>query len=79
MYLFQVNVWYPLSIVAGGTTAKIIIGAKDTFVGKYIYKDTLARNLAAVIYRVCFVSVLNTTLLRIQVYISLVTSYLSMS
>ena len=44
--------WYPLSIVAGGTTAKIMVAAKDNFLGKYIYKDTLARNLAAVIYKV---------------------------
>ncbi|KAK3040781.1 hypothetical protein RJ639_029125, partial [Escallonia herrerae] len=46
-----VYLWYPLSIVAGGTTAKIMVAAKDNFLGKYIYKDTLARNLAAVIYR----------------------------
>lgn len=29
-----------------------MVAAKDNFLGKYIYKDTLARNLAAVIYRV---------------------------
>ncbi|KAF7813644.1 protein HHL1, chloroplastic isoform X2 [Senna tora] len=45
------RLWYPLSIVTGGTTAKIMVAAKDNFLGKYIYKDTLARNLAAVIYR----------------------------
>lgn len=48
----QVYLWYPLSIITGGTTAKIMVAAKDNFLGKYIYKDTLARNLAAVIYRV---------------------------
>ncbi|KAL8121321.1 protein HHL1, chloroplastic-like isoform X2 [Apium graveolens] len=47
----NVYLWYPLSIVAGGTTEKIIVSAKDTFVGKFIYKDTLARNLGAVIYK----------------------------
>ncbi|KAK8561100.1 hypothetical protein V6N12_048175 [Hibiscus sabdariffa] len=47
----NVNLWYPLSIISGGTTAKIMVAAKDNFLGKYIYKDTLARNLAAVIYR----------------------------
>jgi len=47
----KVYLWYPLSIVSGGTTAKIMVAAKDNFLGKYIYKDTLARNLAAVIYR----------------------------
>ncbi|OMO81488.1 putative oligopeptidase [Corchorus olitorius] len=47
----DVNLWYPLSMVTGGTTAKIMVAAKDNFLGKYIYKDTLARNLAAVIYR----------------------------
>ncbi|XP_038992484.1 protein HHL1, chloroplastic-like, partial [Hibiscus syriacus] len=47
----NVNLWYPLSIITGGTTAKIMVAAKDNFLGKYIYKDTLARNLAAVIYR----------------------------
>uniref|UniRef100_J3LEH0 Peptidase C45 hydrolase domain-containing protein n=1 Tax=Oryza brachyantha TaxID=4533 RepID=J3LEH0_ORYBR len=43
--------WYPLNVVTGGTTAKIMLAAKDNFLGKYIYKDTLARNLAAVIYK----------------------------
>ncbi|KAF5793655.1 hypothetical protein HanXRQr2_Chr08g0318911 [Helianthus annuus] len=47
----NVYLWYPVSIVAGGTTAKIMVSAKDNFLGKYIYKDTLARNLAAVIYK----------------------------
>ncbi|XP_076901014.1 protein HHL1, chloroplastic-like [Bidens hawaiensis] len=47
----NVYLWYPVSIVAGGTTAKILISAKDNFLGKYIYKDTLARNLAGVIYK----------------------------
>lgn len=40
--------------MTGGTTAKIMVAAKDNFLGKYIYKDTLARNLAAVIYQVRF-------------------------
>ncbi|CAN1295307.1 Protein HHL1, chloroplastic [Linum perenne] len=48
----NVNIWYPLSIISGGTTAKIMVAAKDNFLGKYIYRDTLARNLATVIYRV---------------------------
>lgn len=48
----QVYFWYPLNIVTGGTTAKIMLAAKDNFLGKYIYKDTLARNLATVIYKV---------------------------
>ncbi|RDX69350.1 Protein HHL1, chloroplastic [Mucuna pruriens] len=47
----NVYLWYPLSIVTGGTTAKIMVAAKDNFLGKYIYKDTLDRNIAAVIYR----------------------------
>lgn len=47
----NVYLWYPLSIITGGTTAKIMVAAKDNILGKYIYKDTLARNLAAVIYR----------------------------
>lgn len=50
----QVGFWYPLSVITGGTTAKIMLAAKDNFLGKYIYKDTIARNLAAVIYRVSF-------------------------
>ncbi|XP_062198555.1 protein HHL1, chloroplastic-like isoform X4 [Phragmites australis] len=28
-----------------------MLASKDNFLGKYIYKDTLARNLAAVIYK----------------------------
>lgn len=51
-FLLQVYIWYPINIVTGGTTAKIMLAAKNNFLGKYIYKDTLDRNLAAVIYRV---------------------------
>ncbi|KAG0499903.1 hypothetical protein HPP92_004594 [Vanilla planifolia] len=47
----NVYLWYPLSLITGGSTAKIMVAAKDNFLGKYIYKDTIARNLAAVIYR----------------------------
>ncbi|XP_010556182.1 PREDICTED: protein HHL1, chloroplastic isoform X2 [Tarenaya hassleriana] len=47
----NVYLWYPLSIITGGTTAKIMVAAKDNLLGKYIYKDTIARNLAAVIYK----------------------------
>ncbi|CAK9155838.1 unnamed protein product [Ilex paraguariensis] len=47
----NVYLWYPLNLVTGGTTAKIMVAAKDNFLGKYIYKDTLSRNLAAVIYK----------------------------
>ncbi|KAF5198501.1 Hhl1 protein [Thalictrum thalictroides] len=47
----NVYFWYPLSVISGGTTAKVMVAAKDTFIGKYIYKDTMARNLAAVIYQ----------------------------
>ncbi|XP_068666923.1 protein HHL1, chloroplastic [Aristolochia californica] len=47
----SVYLWYPLSIITGGTTAKIMVAAKDSFIGKYIYKDTIARNIAAVIYK----------------------------
>ncbi|KAF9601829.1 hypothetical protein IFM89_023516 [Coptis chinensis] len=47
----NVYLWYPLSLITGGTTAKIMIAAKDNFLGKYIYKETIARNIAAVIYK----------------------------
>ncbi|XP_043723597.1 protein HHL1, chloroplastic [Telopea speciosissima] len=47
----NVYLWYPLSLITGGTTAKIMVAAKDNILGKYIYKDTIARNLAAVIYK----------------------------
>lgn len=47
----NVYLWYPLNLITGGTTAKIMVAAKNNFLGKYIYKDTLARNLAAVVYR----------------------------
>ncbi|KAC1191463.1 hypothetical protein FH972_027136 [Carpinus fangiana] len=39
-------------MITGGTTAKIMVAAKDNFLGKYIYKGTLAKNIAAVIHRV---------------------------
>lgn len=55
----QVYLWYPLTLVTGGTTAKIMVAAKDNFLGKYLYKDTIARNLAAVIYKVMFYYVLS--------------------
>ncbi|KAF8369612.1 hypothetical protein HHK36_025111 [Tetracentron sinense] len=47
----NVYLWYPLSLITGGTTAKIMVAAKDNILGKYIYKDTIAKNLAAVIYK----------------------------
>lgn len=47
----NVYLWYPLNLVTGGTTAKIMVAAKDNILGKYIYKDTIARNLAAVVYQ----------------------------
>jgi hypothetical protein len=50
--LLQLNLWFPLTMVEGGSTAKLMVSAKDTFFGKLIYKDTTARNLAAVIYKV---------------------------
>ena len=53
--VLQVYLWYPLSLITGGTTAKIMVAAKDNFLGKYIYKDTIARNLAAVIYKVSLI------------------------
>ncbi|KAE9607987.1 hypothetical protein Lal_00003689 [Lupinus albus] len=51
MRMANVYLWYPLSVVTGGTTAKIMVAAKDNFLGKYVYKDTLDKNLAAVIYQ----------------------------
>jgi thimet oligopeptidase len=45
---------YSLSHIIGGgtgTIAKIMVSATDDVLKKYIYKDTLARNLAAIIYR----------------------------
>ena len=59
LILEQVYLWYPINLVTGGTTAKIMVAAKDNFLGKYIYKDTLDRNLAAVIYRVSSASLQN--------------------
>jgi hypothetical protein len=59
--------WYPLNIVTGGTTAKIMLAAKDNFLGKYIYKDTLARNLATVIYKVTIRSSHTLALLTIRI------------
>lgn len=47
----NVALWYPLNLVTGGTTAKIMVAAKDNFVGKYIYKDALSRSIAAVVYQ----------------------------
>lgn len=43
--------WYPLNIISGGTTAKIMVAGKDTPVGKFLYEGALTRNLAAVVYK----------------------------
>lgn len=43
--------WYPLNIITGGTTAKIMVAGKDTPVGKFLYKGALTRNIGAVIYK----------------------------
>lgn len=48
----QLKIWFPMTMVEGGSTAKLIVSAKETFIGKYLYKDTIARNLASVIYKV---------------------------
>lgn len=44
-----------------------MVAAKDNFLGKYIYKDTLARNLAAVIYKVSLIIILLKILLLLLV------------
>ncbi|CAM8951480.1 unnamed protein product [Rhodiola kirilowii] len=54
----NVYLWYPLSVITGGTTAKIMVAAKDNILGKYIYKGAIDRNLAAVIYNLAVVNCL---------------------
>ena len=48
----QVNRWYPLSVVTGGTTAKLMVGAMKNQIGKSMYEGALTRNIAAVMYKV---------------------------
>eukprot|EP01018_Ginkgo_biloba_P022710 Gb_36498 [translate_table: standard] len=43
--------WYPVSIITGGTTAKLMVAAKNTPIGKGIYESTLTRNMAGVVYK----------------------------
>ncbi|CAK9875717.1 unnamed protein product [Sphagnum jensenii] len=43
--------WYPLSIVTGGTTAKVMVAAMGNEWGKKFYQGTLTRNIAGVIYK----------------------------
>ncbi|KAL2632035.1 hypothetical protein R1flu_016721 [Riccia fluitans] len=43
--------WYPLSIVSGGSTAKMMVAAMSNEWGKKLYADTLTRNIADVIYK----------------------------
>lgn len=52
LFVRAVNVpkWFPLSIITGGTTAKLMVAAKDTFIGKYIYESTITRTIGAVVY-----------------------------
>jgi hypothetical protein len=47
----QVPRWYPLSIVTGGTTAKVMVAAMGNEWGKKFYQGTLTRNIAGVIYK----------------------------
>jgi hypothetical protein len=68
----KVYFWYPLNIITGGTTAKIMLAAKDNFLGKYIYKDTLARNLAAVIYKVINASQFTRSLINLSIILVMI-------
>ncbi|KAG6556978.1 hypothetical protein Mapa_001394 [Marchantia paleacea] len=43
--------WYPLSVVSGGSTAKVMLAAMGNEWGKKLYGDTLTRNIAEVIYK----------------------------
>ncbi|BBN09589.1 hypothetical protein MPTK1_4g20930 [Marchantia polymorpha subsp. ruderalis] len=43
--------WYPLSVVSGGSTAKVMLAAMGNDWGKKLYGDTLTRNIAEVIYK----------------------------
>ncbi|CAM6105873.1 unnamed protein product [Calypogeia fissa] len=43
--------WYPLSIVSGGTTAKIMLAAMNNEWGRKLYGGTLTRNMASVVYK----------------------------
>ncbi|XP_062198553.1 protein HHL1, chloroplastic-like isoform X2 [Phragmites australis] len=78
MFIRTANVyfWYPLNVVTGGTTAKIMLASKDNFLGKYIYKDTLARNLAAVIYKLSKKDELKTVVDKVKDFFGEVTTEL---
>lgn len=41
-----------MSVVTGGTTAKLMVGAMKNDLGKRLYEGTLTRNIAGVIYKV---------------------------
>lgn len=47
----QINLWYPLSIVDGGTAAKMIVNIMKYDLGKKIYEGVLTRNIAEAIYK----------------------------
>ncbi|XP_062192802.1 protein HHL1, chloroplastic-like isoform X2 [Phragmites australis] len=55
-------------------TAKIMLASKDNFLGKYIYKDTLARNLAAVIYKLSKKDELKTVVDKVKDFFGEVTT-----
>ncbi|CAI7830420.1 unnamed protein product, partial [Closterium sp. NIES-53] len=46
-----VNRWYPLSVVTGGTAAKMMLAVMRNDLGKKLYEGTLTRNIAAVVYK----------------------------
>eukprot|EP00245_Coleochaete_scutata_P010028 TRINITY_DN3444_c0_g1_i1.p1 TRINITY_DN3444_c0_g1~~TRINITY_DN3444_c0_g1_i1.p1 ORF type:complete len:276 (+),score=45.49 TRINITY_DN3444_c0_g1_i1:38-865(+) len=43
--------WFPLSIVSGGNTAKVMVSAMGNEWGRKLYGGTLTRNMASVIYK----------------------------
>eukprot|EP00850_Spirogloea_muscicola_P016175 SM000129S26162 [mRNA] locus=s129:362264:364482:+ [translate_table: standard] len=46
----NVSRWYPLSVITGGTAAKLMLGAMKNDIGKRLYQGTLTRNIASVVY-----------------------------
>lgn len=47
----NVNIWYPLSMVSGGTTAQMMVNLMKWDLGKKMYGGTLTRNMASVVYK----------------------------
>eukprot|EP00249_Psilotum_nudum_P012789 c23985_g1_i1 orf=612-1343(-) len=47
----KVPIWFPLSVVAGGTLAKMMVTARETQLGRMLSGDGLTRSIGTTVYK----------------------------